>query len=68
MSRFSAVLRNLVKLENDERLELTAVTYHRFLRFYPDGTVLSFLTTDQYVSLIFFAVLPESICQKSPHT
>ncbi|EKD00422.1 F-box domain-containing protein [Trichosporon asahii var. asahii CBS 8904] len=23
-----------------------AVTYHRFLRFYPNGTVLSFLTTD----------------------
>ena len=26
---------------------LNAVTYHRFLRFYPDGTVISFLTTDQ---------------------
>lgn len=23
-----------------------AVTYHRFLRFYPDGTVISFLTTE----------------------
>lgn len=25
------------------------VTYHRYLRFYPDGSVISFLTTDQYV-------------------
>lgn len=30
------------------RIELIqSVTYHRFLRFYPDGTVISFLTTDQ---------------------
>lgn len=26
--------------------QLTQVTYHRFLRFYPDGSVISFLTTD----------------------
>ncbi|CAD6572904.1 MAG: hypothetical protein TREMPRED_000685, partial [Tremellales sp. Tagirdzhanova-0007] len=26
------------------------ITYHRFLRFYPDGFVISFLTTDQRVT------------------
>ncbi|OCF60933.1 hypothetical protein L486_00577 [Kwoniella mangroviensis CBS 10435] len=25
---------------------VTVITYHRFLRFYPDGNVISFLTTD----------------------
>lgn len=34
----------------DEWVAVThMITYHRFLRFYPDGTVISFLTTDQYV-------------------
>lgn len=32
----------------DEWVSVThMITYHRFLRFYPDGTVISFLTTDQ---------------------
>jgi F-box protein 9 len=32
----------------DEWVAVThMITYHRFLRFYPDGTVISFLTTDQ---------------------
>jgi len=34
----------------DEWVAVThMITYHRFLRFYPDGSVISFLTTDQYV-------------------
>lgn len=28
------------------------VTYHRFLRFYPDGTVIALLTTDQWVAIV----------------
>lgn len=34
------------RLERKQVQPLTVVTYHRFLRFYPDGHVISFLTTD----------------------
>lgn len=40
----------------DEWVAVThMITYHRFLRFYPDGTAISFLTTDQYVLFIPFS-------------
>lgn len=40
------VLRTAPALPARARTRSHAVTYHRFLRFYPDGHVLSLLTTD----------------------
>ncbi|AAW45422.1 hypothetical protein CNBH0900 [Cryptococcus deneoformans B-3501A] len=50
----------------DEWIAIThLITYHRFLRFYPDGSVISFLTTDHPSEIV--PVLRPSLRGKGLH-
>ncbi|ORX35641.1 hypothetical protein BD324DRAFT_630936 [Kockovaella imperatae] len=50
----------------DEWVAVThTITYHRFLRFYPDGTVISFLTTDHPSDVV--PILKPSLRGKGLH-